>query len=178
VAESALIVPVPEIETLVGPLREKFDPTAALGVPAHITVIHPFIPPERITSADVERVRRVAKGTPSFRFRLVAAKCFPDALYLEPEPLLPFVALTRSVVREYPQHPPYEGRYASIIPHVTVARGDAELLCALQRQLAADARLQAGVEAKCVSLVLIEKLSGHWCERHVFQLESDAETDG
>ena len=169
-AESALIVRVPEAEPLVGPFREKFDPTAAIGVPAHITVLHPFIPPERTTTEDIEQIHRIASATEPFRFRLVAAKRFPDALYLEPEPPEPFVALTRSVERQFPKYPPYDGQFASVIPHLTVARGNQSQLRALEEEIARDARLQIGIEARCDAVVLIENSSGYWRERRIFEL--------
>lgn len=177
-AESALIVRVPEAEPLVGPFREKFDPTAALGVPAHITVLHPFIPPERISGEDLDRIGHIANATTAFRFRLVAAKRFPDALYLDPEPSDPFVALTESVVRAFPQYPPYEGQFASVIPHLTVARGSEMQLRELQKEIGADARLRAGVAASCNGLVLIENSSGHWRERHAFPFSDGAHGAG
>ena len=49
--ETALIVPVPEVEPIVGRFRAVYDPAAAAGVPAHVTVV-PLRPPSRI-SADV-----------------------------------------------------------------------------------------------------------------------------
>jgi hypothetical protein len=41
-AESAFAVSVPEAERYVGALRDRFDPTAKLGAPAHITLLYPF----------------------------------------------------------------------------------------------------------------------------------------
>ena len=39
--ESALVVLVPEAERLVKPFCERYDPSAAAGVPAHITLLYP-----------------------------------------------------------------------------------------------------------------------------------------
>jgi 2'-5' RNA ligase len=99
VAESALIVQVPEAEPLVGRFRDQFDPMAVLGVPAHITVLCPFVPPERVTKDDVEQIGRIASATAGFRFRLVAARLFPDALYLEPEPSRPLKTARADLLR-------------------------------------------------------------------------------
>jgi hypothetical protein len=41
--ESALVVP--EAEPLVKPFRDRYDPSAAAGVPAHITLLYPFKQP-------------------------------------------------------------------------------------------------------------------------------------
>jgi 2'-5' RNA ligase len=168
--ESALVVVVAEAEPIVGHLRARLDPAARMGAPAHVTVLYPFIAPEVITNSDIQRVGRVVRQATAFHFRLVAAKCFPDAVYLEPEPAQPFVALTEAIVRKFPQYPPYQGRYASVIPHVTVARGPEPELQALREQLAADPRLQAGVEANCNTVVLLENTSGYWRQTRAFRL--------
>ncbi len=46
--ESALMVLVPEAETLVKPFRDRYDPSAAAGVPAHITLLYPFKHPNEV----------------------------------------------------------------------------------------------------------------------------------
>ena len=50
--DSAVVIPVPEAEAVVGPHRARLDPFAAWGVPAHVTVLAPFVPPHAITGAD------------------------------------------------------------------------------------------------------------------------------
>ena len=44
-SESAVLVPFPEAERVVSPYRARLDGAAALGVPAHVTVLYPFVPP-------------------------------------------------------------------------------------------------------------------------------------
>ena len=46
--ESALVVLIPEAEALAGPFRDKYEPSAAAGVPAHITLLYPFKAPDDI----------------------------------------------------------------------------------------------------------------------------------
>jgi hypothetical protein len=53
-SESAVLVPVPEAERVVSPHRSRLDRAAALGVPAHVTVLYPFMPPAAITPSVVE----------------------------------------------------------------------------------------------------------------------------
>jgi hypothetical protein len=66
--ESALVVLVPEAEPLVKPFRDRYDPSAAAGVPAHITLLYPFKPPDEIDSTVLENLRRLFCGFSSFRF--------------------------------------------------------------------------------------------------------------
>ena len=51
--QSAFVVLVPEAEPWVKDLRERYDPIAAVGMPAHITVLFPFIPPDLLTDSDL-----------------------------------------------------------------------------------------------------------------------------
>ena len=44
---SALIVNVPEADPVVGEWRERYD-NARLGIPAHITLLFPFVPSEEL----------------------------------------------------------------------------------------------------------------------------------
>jgi hypothetical protein len=43
---SALIIEVPEAEAAVQRHRQRLDANAPLGIPAHITVLAPFMPPD------------------------------------------------------------------------------------------------------------------------------------
>jgi hypothetical protein len=44
-------------------------------------------------------------------------------LYLAPQPDQPFRALTETMAKRWPEAPPYGGRFADVIPHLTVADG-------------------------------------------------------
>ncbi len=46
--DSALIARVPEVEPIIGRWRARFDSSAPFGVPAHVTVLFPFMPSEEI----------------------------------------------------------------------------------------------------------------------------------
>jgi 2'-5' RNA ligase superfamily len=125
VLESALIVPVPEVEPLVGRHRLVLDPAAGWGVPAHVTVVYPFLPPAQITD-DVRRtVRKVAAATPAFDIEFSRIRWFDDTVvWLSPEPAEPFRALTMSLWRRYPQAPPYRGAHGdTVTPHLTIGQG-------------------------------------------------------
>ncbi len=64
-SESALVVRVPAAEPCVAALRELHDPVARRGMPAHITLLYPFVAPNEITPAVLARVQRVAAEFPS-----------------------------------------------------------------------------------------------------------------
>ena len=67
--ESAVLALIPAAESVVGPYRMRLDPTARAGVPAHVTVLYPFVPPSSITDDTVAE----AVGT-LLRFRQCSAE--------------------------------------------------------------------------------------------------------
>ena len=68
--ESALLVPVPAAEAAVAGHRARLDLSARQGVPAHITVLYPFLPADELTDAVLESVRVLTAGIQAFDFTL------------------------------------------------------------------------------------------------------------
>jgi hypothetical protein len=123
--ESALIVPVPEAEELVAAWRERYDDSAQTGVPAHITLLYPFLPPEEIGPDDLRRLSELFESAPATRFDLVALRRFEQGvLYLAPVPDEFLRHLTDRIWELYPHRPPYGGAFEHVIPHLTVAQLD------------------------------------------------------
>jgi 2'-5' RNA ligase len=115
-----VLVEVPEAEPVVGEWRQQYTFDAPLGIPAHVTILFPFVEPERL--GEVEgRLAELVFGTPAFELTFARTARFPEVLYLEPDPAEPFVALTRAIEREWPDQPPYGDHYETIVPHLTVA---------------------------------------------------------
>ena len=105
--ESALVMLVPEAEPLVKPFRDRYDPSAAAGVPAHITLLYPFRSPGEIDRAMLDDLRGCFQGFASFRFSLAPIRRFPDGvLYLAPDPDEPFRRLVLAIWDRYPETPP------------------------------------------------------------------------
>ncbi|MEV6160148.1 2'-5' RNA ligase family protein [Nonomuraea sp. NPDC052129] len=114
---TALVVPVPETEPVVGRWRAALDPSAAYGVPAHVTVMYPFLP---LDTVDREALAELFSGYAAFD--VVFARCarLPELLYLEPAPGEPFVRLTHAVTGRWPEARPYGGKYGAVLPHLSV----------------------------------------------------------
>ena len=84
-SESALVVLVPEVEPLVKPFRDQYDPSAAAGVPAHITLLYPFKAPDEIDETVLRDLRGFFRRFVPFRFSFASIRRYPDAvLYLAP----------------------------------------------------------------------------------------------
>ena len=167
--ETALICRVPEAERYVARYRDRYDPSARRNVPAHVTVLYPFMPPAQIDADVIGRLRDIARAVPRFEYRLARTQRFPVALYLAPDPDASYAALTDAVFRAFPEYPPFEGKFAEVVPHVTVAHGDEPLLCEIEIELRI-ALPAAGIPARCHEIVLIENSTGRWEPMHVFPL--------
>jgi 2'-5' RNA ligase len=121
--QTALLVPIPEAEHLVAPWRERYTLDARKGIPAHVTVMFPFLPPEEIGPRVVGDLNELLGRFEPWDLRLVRAARFPDVLYLEPDPAEPFRDLMRVVMERFPGVRPYGGQFElhEVVPHVTVA---------------------------------------------------------
>jgi 2'-5' RNA ligase len=123
VPDSAVLIPVPEAESLVGEWRARFD-AAENGVPAHVTLLYPFAPTDGLDQDGVQALRGLLGPAEPFAFALVATSRFPSVLYLRPEPVTPFRSLIDRLVERFPRYPPYGGAFGEPVPHLTVARSD------------------------------------------------------
>lgn len=120
--QTAVIVPVPAAEPLVGRHRDRLDAAAAMGVPAHVTVLYPFVEPADVTEELMATLAAAVRSVSAFECRLSGTRWFgDDVLWLDPEPAQPFRQLTAAVWAAFPEHPPYGGAHDDVVPHLTVA---------------------------------------------------------
>ena len=171
-AESGLVVFVPEAESLVSDLRLRYDESARLGVPAHITVLFPFMEPSLIGADILQACARVLSAQRTFPFELRTIGRFPATAYLEPTPATPFVELTELIARAFPAFPPFRGEFPSVVPHLTVAHGDAGEAESVATILSARLQSTGPVSSVCAAVVLMENSSSRWRPMHVFPLAS------
>jgi 2'-5' RNA ligase len=171
-AESGFVVVVPEAEALVGALRWEHDQSARLGVPAHVTVLFPFMDPANIDEEVFRACARVLAAQPSFSFTLGSVGRFAETAYLEPRPAKPFIALTQALAAAFPAYPPYRGEFPSVIPHLTVAHGSAAAAALVEAALVAGLATRGAVSSRCTSIVLLDNSSSVWRPMHVFPLAS------
>jgi 2'-5' RNA ligase len=157
-SQTGLIVAVPEAEPVVGRHRDELDPIAAWGIPAHITVLYPFLPPEQVGDDVLGALRELFAATPSFRAALARVAWFgSEVLWLAPEPGEPFRWLTQAVFDRFPATPPYGGAFADVVPHLTV--GDRAPLPAL-RQAAAAIAPHLPIRTRVDTVRLVEGTTG------------------
>ena len=170
--ESALVILVPEAEPLVRPFRHRFDPSAALGVPAHITLLYPFIAPEQIGAGTLDAVAACFSGFAPIAFSLTEVRRFPtETLHLAPAPDEPFRKLTMAIWDRFPETPPYGGAWPDIVPHLSVGRfADAGALERAADEFTRAAQTALPVRAHASTAVLLVNTTGRWVIGNTFQL--------
>jgi hypothetical protein len=169
--ESALVVLVPEAEVIVKSFRDKYDPSAANGFPAHVTLLYPFKPPNEITEIDLHNLKRCVARFPSFHFALSTTLRFPNTLYFAPQPDEPFRQLTFAIWDCYPETPPYGGVYSDVVPHLSVANQlPDEQLNRIAAELGESSKGKLPISAAATNVALLDTKSGRWQVRTRFKL--------
>jgi 2'-5' RNA ligase len=107
-------------------VRRRGVVDAAYGIPAHITLLYPFVDPGALDPTVRKRLVDVAAAHRPIAFSLTAIADWPDTTYLVVEPADPFARLQADLQAAFPAHPIY-GRADpafEFVPHVTLAEGD------------------------------------------------------
>ncbi len=172
---SALVVLVPEAEAVVKPFRDRHDPSAAAGMPAHITLLYPFKPPDEIDEILLDGLRQCFTRFAPIQFALSSIRRFPvEVLYLAPEPDEPFRQLTLAIWDRYPETPPYGGKWPDIVPHLSVAwLADEQRLGAIADDFAEASQGSLPIRVAASEVALMDNRSGRWQVRARFSLAGE-----
>jgi 2'-5' RNA ligase len=167
---TAFLVEVSAAEPAVAELRSRYDATFSLGVPAHITVLFPFMSPDKITSNVLHEAQSALTVVRPFEFSLTKVGRFAVTTYLCPDPAEPFIALTNALVERFPNFRPYGGAHGGIIPHLTVAHGDSEHADSAAAELERRLCVLDPIRTRCSAVTLLENSSGRWKRMHMIDL--------
>jgi 2'-5' RNA ligase len=169
--EAALDIHVPEAEPLVAAFRDKHDPSTAKGMPAHITINYPFTPGVDPDESLYHELTKLFAAIASFSFTLNRFARFPGVTYLSPNPEAPFRQLIEAVAARFPESPPYGGAFDSIVPHLTIAHAEDEILLeSIEHQLSGLAPQHLPMSIQVEQVLLMNNRTGRWQERKAFQL--------
>ncbi len=132
-AESVVLVPVPEAERVVSAYRDRLDRAATWGVPAHVTVLYPFLPPSAISAAAIAALADAVGSVSAFDCEFATTGWFGEGvLWLAPRPDEPFRALTQAVSAAFPGYLPYGGAHDDVVPHLTIGDRSADGMTGLR----------------------------------------------
>lgn len=164
---TAVVVPVPEADPLVGPWRDRFDKHAAMGVPAHITLLSPFLPPDQLDAARPQL--QALLGAAPGQYSLSQLQPWPGLAVLEPRPLTWFLDASRALCRRWGLLP-YGGKHGDTVqPHLTVAYGDPDPAVEARRfaEIAADLDPRLPLPCTLRELWVLEREGERWLRRQV-----------
>lgn len=118
--ETGLILPVAELESFLVHWRAEVDAVPPAGVPAHISLLYPFLPPDTCVGQRVEVAEFFGKIEP-FDFWLTEVGWFDGrVVFLRPDDPAPFLDVTEQLVARWTQCLPYGGKHAELVPHLTL----------------------------------------------------------
>jgi 2'-5' RNA ligase len=104
--------------------RRRAVADAADGLPAHATMLYPFVAPERLDGTVRRLLAEVAARHAPIEHRLVGPEEWRDVTYAAVDPVGPFVALQRDLQAAFPAFPIYGPDFVlEFVPHVTVDEG-------------------------------------------------------
>jgi len=166
-ATSAVLLRIPEAEPLVHAWRSTGDPSAARGVPAHVTLLAPFLPAAAVDAGVLGELEWFFAGVDAFRMTFSAVGCFEaeGVVYLDPDgPGLDDLA--GALARRWPECPPYGGRHRDPHTHLTVVHTpDAALRT--RASAAVERGLPLVAHASHAALWVCDD-AGRWSERATF----------
>lgn len=152
---TALVLEIPEAEAVVAVHRQRFDASAPLGVPAHVTVLYPFVAASAIDDRLLATLTALFARCPSFDYRFSDTAWFDsEVLWLAPDDAAPFTALTEAAAAAFPEHPPYGGAHDDVVPHLTVAH---DVAVEQMRAAEADIRPQLPVAGSATGVTLLRQ---------------------
>lgn len=163
-----MLVPVPAADSVVGRWRFEHDPVAAAGVPAHVTLVVPWLPPDQITEDDLEKLDDELSGVRAFDFSLARVDWFGRrVLWVAPEPAEPFRQLTARLAARFGT-PPWEDEFDEVVPHLTVAHAGegVELV-----PIAADVATKLPLLCRAEEVWVMVGEGARWERRHRVRLD-------
>jgi hypothetical protein len=165
--QSVLAISLPEADNVLSYVRSRFGgEVPPVGVPAHITLLYPWMPPALINEKVLTELASLFAGLPIFDLSLKLGWFGREVLLLVPQDPAPFIRLTKAIVRRWPEFPYYSGEYDDIEPHVTLAYGNEFSLSGLAAEVAS----QVPVRARTSSIGLSIGQPGHMIVRAKFSL--------
>jgi hypothetical protein len=104
--ETAVLLVVPEADALVDGWRQRSTPPPPPGVPAHVTLLSPFLPQDRVDAGVLAELGWFFAGVDAFRVRFEQVGWFHDTcvVYLDPAGR-DLNQLIASLARRWPECP-------------------------------------------------------------------------
>ena len=162
---------VPEAESLVGDMRARLDPSARLGLGAHITLVYPWLDSADVTDETLTRLRCTVARHAAFSFWLDRVDTFSSTVWLAPSPIEAIASLATSLDTAFPERPRIGPDYERYVPHLSVARNVRkdrdDIVASLHDRL----EIHGRVECLCKEVHVMERDATGWHALASFPLD-------
>lgn len=160
-----LVIVVPEAEAVVSAFRERYAARSAARIPAHITLLVPYVPAERLDGAAIEAAREHIGQFAPFDAERTGVGRFAEHVWLAQSPTEVFAGLIRATCRRFPESS-YGAEFPEPVPHLTIgeASGDVsveEIVRAAECEIAPQLPVRFRVSA---ASLLVEHADGKWLQ--------------
>jgi 2'-5' RNA ligase len=166
VGDTALVLLVPEAEPVVRSWRTGHDPSATEGMPAHVTVLYPFIAEGDLNDHTLNEIAGIASEWQPIEVGFAEFGRFPQVLWLKPHGTACLELLTQ-VRDRWPECLPYGQSNREVIPHLTITDGASEQIAA---QAQADVAPHLPLKAMISAIALMAFDGRRWRCRQEFAL--------
>ena len=165
------MIPFERVDAAVSRWRRTYTTDGADGMPAHVTLIYPFVDDSQLTAGDLGALRAVLSAFAPFDVCFATFGRFEGpsrVLYLEPDPVRPFADIIDAIAERFPAHPPFGGEFDTVVPHLTVAEtDDTEVFDDAERDVAR----HLPIATRATEVHLMEHRGGEgWCMRDCISL--------
>ena len=118
---TAVVIFAPhEVQAIATPIMRQYALDSLIRVPAHVTLMFPFVPYEQLDEA-AEKIESICTEIKPFEITLSGYDQFPGVIFMRPVNPKPIQAVFRQIYDAFPLYPPYGGAFGNELhPHVTV----------------------------------------------------------
>lgn len=163
---TSLIIPVNEA-TFVQPFRRKHLHRPGVTMPPHITLQSPFKPAGTINAHVLSTLEAICQSYQQFNFTLATTNRFatPGVLYLQPNPVEPFIALHHIIQTHFPT----DSKGAPVM-HLTLAGWYPTELDDIAEDFHAEYGDRLPIIARATNVCLFEQRKKEWIKLATFAL--------
>ncbi len=119
---TAIVIFAPhEVQAIATPIMRQYATETLIRVPAHVTLMFPFVPFEQLDEA-ARTVKSICSNIAPFDITLSGYGQFPGVIFMQPANPEPIKAVFRQIYDAFPLFPPYGDAFGyDLHPHLTVA---------------------------------------------------------
>jgi 2'-5' RNA ligase len=121
-----IIVAPHEVQAIAVPTLQQYGFNALIRVPAHLTLLYPFVEFDQLGAA-CEKLRSIFASVSPFAITMDGYGYFPTVSYMKPANPGPVQDVFRRIFAAFPECPPYRGQFGNDLhPHMTVGEFSSE----------------------------------------------------